>query len=112
MAAGWPAFPRRRKVIAACGRGGEAGMSLTWYVGGAAAVIVVETALIVWLLRHRAAGRRAQQLSEDRLRFETLLADLSAKLIHVEARGLDAALGAALQQAVSFLGMDRGHLDE
>ncbi len=38
--------------------------------------------------------------------------DLSAKLIHVETRNLDAALGAALQQAVTFPGMDRGTVDE
>jgi signal transduction histidine kinase len=87
-------------------------MGVTWYVGAATVMIVVETVLIVWLLRHRAAGSRAQRLLKERLRFETLLADLSAKLIHVEARRLDAALGGALQQAVSFLGMDRGNLDE
>jgi signal transduction histidine kinase len=88
-------------------------MDLTWFLGAAAAVIVVvETILIVWLLRHRATGSRARELLKDRLRFETLLADLSAKLIHVETRGLDAALGAALQQAVTFLGMDRGRIDE
>lgn len=87
-------------------------MGVTWYVVAATVVIVVETFLIVWLLRHRAAGSRARQLLKDRLRFETLLADLSAKLIHVEARGLDAALGTALQQAVTFLGTDRGNLDE
>jgi signal transduction histidine kinase len=82
------------------------------YLGIATVVIVVQAGFIAWLLRHRAAGGRAGQLLEERLRFETLLADLSAKLIHVEARGLDAALGAALQQTVTFLGMDRGNLDE
>jgi signal transduction histidine kinase len=87
-------------------------MGVTWYVGATTVVIAVETVLIVWLLRHRAAGRRARQLLKERLVFETLLTDLSAKLIHVEARGLDAALQAALQQVVSFLGMDRGNLDE
>ena len=87
-------------------------MDVTWFFGVATAVIVVETILIGWLLRHRAAGSRARKLLKDRLRFETLLADLSAKLIHVETRGLDAALGAALQQAVTFLGMDRGSIDE
>jgi signal transduction histidine kinase len=87
-------------------------MDVTWYLGMAAVVVVAETGLIVWLVRHRAAGSRARQILKDRLRFETLLADLSAKLIHVEARGLDAALGAALQQTVTFLGMDRGNLDE
>jgi signal transduction histidine kinase len=86
---------------------------MMWYVAAAAAVIVaVETVFIVWLLRHRAAGSRAQQLLEERLRFETLLADLSAKLIHVGTGSLDAALGVALQQAVTFLGVDRGNLDE
>ena len=87
-------------------------MDVTWVLGLATAVIAVETTLIVWLLRHRAAGSRAHRLLNDRLRFETLLADLSAKLIHVEIGNIDAALGAALQQAVSFLGMDRGTLDE
>jgi signal transduction histidine kinase len=57
-------------------------------------------------------GRDAQRVLEDRLRFETLLADVSAKLVHVDATGLDAALEAALRQLVSFLGMDRGNLDE
>ena len=75
-------------------------------------LILVETALVVWLLWHRAAGRRAQRLLEDRLRFETLLAELSAKLIHVEAGGIDAALESALRQMIDVLGMDRGNLDE
>jgi signal transduction histidine kinase len=87
-------------------------MDVTWWLGVATAAIVVEAVLIGWLLRHRAAGSRSRQLLKDRLRFETLLADLSAKLIHVETRGLDAALGAALQQAVTFLGMDRGNVEE
>jgi signal transduction histidine kinase len=75
-------------------------------------LILVETALVVWLLLHRAAGRRAQRLVEDRLRFETLLAELSAKLIHVEAGGIDAALESALRRMIDVLGMDRGNLDE
>jgi signal transduction histidine kinase len=87
-------------------------MNVTGALGLATAIIAVETTLIVWLLRHRAAGSRAHRLLNDRLRFETLLADLSAKLIRVEIRSIDAALGAALQQAVTFLGMDRGNLDE
>lgn len=87
-------------------------MDVTWWLGMATAAIVVETVLIVWLLRLRARASRSRQLLKDRLRFETLLADLSAKLIHVETRNLDTALGAALQQAVTFLGMDRGTVDE
>ena len=87
-------------------------MGLTSHDVVAGLLILVETALIVWLLRHRAAGRRAQRLLEDRLRFETLLAELSAKLIHVAAGGLDVALESALRQMIAILGMDRGNLDE
>jgi signal transduction histidine kinase len=87
-------------------------MGLTSYGVVAIVLIVIETALVVWLLFHRAAGRRAQLRLEDRVRFETLLAELSAKLIHVDAGGLDAALEGALRQMIAFLGMDRGNLDE
>jgi C4-dicarboxylate-specific signal transduction histidine kinase len=87
-------------------------MGLTSYAIAAMLLILVETALVVWLLRHRAARRHAQRLLEDRLRFETLLAELSAKLIHVEAGGMDAALESALRRMIDVLGMDRGNLDE
>jgi len=87
-------------------------MGLTPYVIAAMLMILVETAVVVWLLLHRAAGRRAQRVLEDRLLFETLLAELSAKLIHVEAGDIDAALESALRRMVDFLGMDRGNLDE
>src|SRR5258708_2379827 len=59
-----------------------------------------------------AAAATLIAMLEERLRFETLLSDLSAKLIHVDARGLDAALEVALRQMVTFLGVDRGNLDE
>jgi len=48
---------------------------------------------------------------EERLRFETLLSELSAGLIHVPAGAIDAALERALQQVVTFLGVDRGTVD-
>ena len=57
-------------------------------------------------------GNRTHRLFEDRVWFETLLADLSAGLIHVDAAGLDAALENGLRRMVGFLGMDRGNLDE
>jgi signal transduction histidine kinase len=87
-------------------------MGLTSHAIATILLILVETALVVWLLVHRAAGRRAQRLLEDRLRFETLLAELSAKLIHVEAGSMDAALESALRRMIDVLGMDRGNLDE
>src|SRR4029453_15785614 len=89
-------------------------MGLTSYSVAWGLLILVETALIVWLLLHRAAGRRAQRLLEDRLRFETLLAELSAKLIQGGSGGTAAGLERAVRagRVVDFLGMDRGNLDE
>jgi signal transduction histidine kinase len=75
-------------------------------------LIVSQTLLIVWLLFRRAARRRTRTLLEERLRFETLLSELSAGLIHVSASDIDAALERGLRQVVEFLGADRGNLDE
>jgi signal transduction histidine kinase len=63
-------------------------------------------------LIHRFARGRRKILLEDRLRFETLLSELSAGLIHAPAGEIDVALQRALQQVVTFLGVDRGNLDE
>jgi signal transduction histidine kinase len=49
---------------------------------------------------------------EERLRFEALLSELSAGLIHVPAADLGAALELALQQVGTFLGVDRADLHE
>jgi signal transduction histidine kinase len=78
----------------------------------ALAVIGGETVIIVWLLVRRASRRRAKLLLEERLRFETLLSELSAGLIHVAASDLDPALERGLGQIVTFLGVDRGNLDQ
>jgi hypothetical protein len=51
-------------------------------------------------------------LLEERLRFERLLSEISAGLIHVAASDLDVALERALQQIVAFLGVDRANVDE
>ncbi len=63
-------------------------------------------------LLHRVARRRTKFALEERLRFETLLSELSAGLIHVPAVDIDAALARALRQVGTFLGVDRGSLDE
>jgi len=52
------------------------------------------------------------RLLQDRVQFETLLSNLSAALIHVDAAGLDAALENGVREMVAFLRMDRGNLDE
>jgi signal transduction histidine kinase len=85
---------------------------LGWPLAAAVALIVVEALIIAWLLLRRAARRRTRLLLEERLRFEALLAEVSAGLIRIPASEIDTALERALQQVAAFLGADRGNLDE
>ena len=52
-----------------------------WYIVGGAVALVVQAGLIVGLLVNRAQRRRAQRELAERLRFETLVSDLSAAFI-------------------------------
>src|SRR5258705_907285 len=63
-------------------------------------------------LLDRVVRRWAKLVPEERLRFETLLAELSAGLIHLAAADVDAAIERGFQQVVTFLGVDQGQLDE
>jgi signal transduction histidine kinase len=49
---------------------------------------------------------------EERLRFETFLANLSATFVNVPASQVDAQIEAGLRQIVEFLGIDRSGLGE
>jgi signal transduction histidine kinase len=80
-------------------------------VAAAVMLIVAGALLMVWLLR-RAARSRANLALEERLKFERLLADLSAGLIHISASEIESALERGLQQVSAFLTVDRGTLDE
>ena len=75
-------------------------------------LIVAQAVPIVYFVLRRRARRVTQTGLEERLRFETLLSELSAGLIYVPAAGLDKALELGLGQVVKFLGADRGTLDE
>ena len=63
-------------------------------------------------LGRRRTDRPTERGLASRLRFETLLSELSAGLIHVSAPDTGAAIERALEQVVTFLGVDRGGLDE
>jgi two-component system, NarL family, sensor kinase len=49
---------------------------------------------------------------QERLRFETLMADLSAAFVNLPASEVDSQIQLALQRIVVFLGIDRGGLAE
>src|SRR3984893_16983215 len=79
-------------------------------VGGGAAAGAAEVGLR--RLLDRVVRRRAKLVPEERLRFETLLSELSAGLIHLAAVDVDAAIERGLERVVTFLGVDQGQLDE
>src|SRR5215510_6049059 len=76
----------------------------------AAGVIVLQAALIVLLLVQRRQRRRAQRSLAERLRFETLLSNLSAALSSCPAVEIDREIDSALRRIVEDLGTDRATL--
>jgi signal transduction histidine kinase/ABC-type uncharacterized transport system substrate-binding protein len=68
--------------------------------------------LAIGVLLQRTGRRRAEALLAERLRFESLLAELSAGLIHVVPGELDTAIARELRRVAEFLGVDRAALHE
>ena len=77
-----------------------------WYIVGAFGVVLLQSVLIAGLLVQRVQRRRAQQSVAERLRFETLLSELSAILAASSPADTDAQVGAALRRIVETLGVD------
>jgi len=80
------------------------------YVVGAVGLLVVQGGLIGVLLVQRARRRRAEQSLAERLRFETILADLSAALSSCPAAETDRQIAIGLRRIVEDLGVDRASI--
>ena len=80
------------------------------YIVVGVAVLVLQAGLIAGLLVNRAQRRRAQRALRDRLRFETLVADLSAAFITRPVHEVDGQLETALRRIVEELDLDRASL--
>src|SRR5262249_9698856 len=80
------------------------------YIVGTAIIVVVQTGLIVGLLVSRAQRRRAQAALAERLRFETVLAELSATFATLGTARIDAAIEDGLRRIVVELDIDRAAL--
>src|SRR5437867_10032982 len=79
-------------------------------MGGALVVGIVSLA---WGLLLQRTGRRRVEVSlDERLRFESLLSELSASLIDVSMSDLDGAIERGLQRVGTFLKVDRANLLE
>jgi signal transduction histidine kinase len=83
-----------------------------WPVIVAVGLIVLEAILIAGLLLRQARQRRAEQLLSERLRFESLLSELSARLIPATVSDVDVEIERGLQRVGEFLRMDRASLRE
>jgi PAS domain S-box-containing protein len=79
-------------------------------IGGA--VVALQASLIIGLLVNRRQRRRAQRALAERLRFETLVSELSATFITAPAREMAAQIEKALERIVEDLRVDRAILAE
>jgi signal transduction histidine kinase len=77
------------------------------YIAGGVAVLLLQSALIAALLAQRAHRRRAEQALAERLRFETLLAELSALFASRPSSEVDRHIEDALRRVVEELDVDR-----
>jgi GAF domain-containing protein len=76
-------------------------------------VLILGLTSLMWGLLLQRSGRRRVELSlDERLRFESLLSELSAGLIHVSLNALDDEIGRGLRQVGEFLKVDRANLHE
>jgi signal transduction histidine kinase/ABC-type uncharacterized transport system substrate-binding protein len=68
--------------------------------------------LLGGLVRQRTGRRRVELSLDERLRFESLLSELSANLIHISLNDLDREIEQGLQRVGEFLSVDRANLHE
>ena len=77
------------------------------YIYLGAAIVAVQSVLIVTLLVQRSKRRRAEEALAGRLRFETLLADLSAVFVSRAGEDVNQHIQSALRRIGDELGIDR-----
>ncbi len=83
-----------------------------WPLIGGLSVVALETALIAGLFVERRRRRVAQQALGARLRFEHLLADLTATFARVRPAEVEPAIDQALSRLIDVLDVDRAALAE
>jgi PAS domain S-box-containing protein len=81
-----------------------------WPIASATALVALQTILIVGLLVERRRRRRAQQGLDERLRFESLLAELSTRFLPIAPEEVDRLIQSSLRRIVETLDLDRASL--
>jgi signal transduction histidine kinase len=77
-----------------------------WYIVGAGAVVLIQSGLIAGLFVHRAQRRRAQRILAGRLRFETLVSNLSSRFAASAALDAEQSIQSGLRLVGEGLGVD------
>jgi len=83
-----------------------------WELIVASGLALAGALLVIAVLLQRTGRRRAEASLAERLTFESLLAEVSAGLIHVVPGELDAAIARELRRVAEFLGVDRAALHD
>ncbi|HIJ41731.1 MAG TPA: PAS domain-containing protein [Deltaproteobacteria bacterium] len=90
---------------------------LSYYIIGAILFCLLETALIIFLVVQRRrkkvteeALRQKEKTLKERLRFETLLAEISADFVNMPAEQIDSAIQDTQARICEFLDLDRSTL--
>jgi signal transduction histidine kinase/ABC-type uncharacterized transport system substrate-binding protein len=78
------------------------------HIFGAVALIIIQMALITGLILARREQQIVKRELDDRLRFETMLSNLSADFLGLLPAEVDRKIQDWLQHLVEFLGVDRG----
>jgi signal transduction histidine kinase len=80
------------------------------YIVGILVVLVLQAVVIVALIVNRLQRRRAERELADRLRFESLLSDMSSRFVHVPNESVDEEVEQALGKIAEFLQLDAAAL--
>ena len=83
-----------------------------WYILAAILLCLLETILLLSLLRQRGAKKKVEASLIERLAFERLLSGLSAEFISMPEGQFDVNIGQGLCRVAEFLEMDRVTLSE
>ncbi len=83
-----------------------------WRGIGGGMLAIAGALLITGFLRQRTGRKRAELSLAERVRFESLLSEISARLIHVPLSEWDAEIERALQRVAEFLRIDRANLND
>jgi GAF domain-containing protein/ABC-type uncharacterized transport system substrate-binding protein len=81
-----------------------------WYITALFSLILLQGLVISFLIINRRKRLRAEGNLTSRLKFENMLAELSAKFINLPTHLVDQEIEQSLQRLVDFLDIDRGRV--